>query len=108
MVREGRLELPRRKTLEPKSSASTNSATPAKEMAGIPGFEPGNGGIKTRCLTAWRYPNRNNCLLRMVREGRLELPRRKTLEPKSSASTNSATPALMVATAGLEPATPSL
>ncbi len=26
-------------------------------MAGIPGFEPGNGEIKTRCLTAWRYPN---------------------------------------------------
>ncbi len=28
-----------------------------KELAGIPGFEPGNGEIKTRCLTAWRYPN---------------------------------------------------
>ncbi len=26
-------------------------------MAGVPGFEPGNDGIKTRCLTAWRYPN---------------------------------------------------
>ena len=26
-------------------------------MAGIPGFEPGNAGIKNRCLTAWRYPN---------------------------------------------------
>ena len=26
-------------------------------MAGVPGFEPGNGGIKTRCLTAWRYSN---------------------------------------------------
>ncbi len=28
-------------------------------MAGVPGFEPGNGGIKTRCLTAWRYSNEN-------------------------------------------------
>ncbi len=25
-------------------------------MAGIPGFEPGNAEIKTRCLTTWRYP----------------------------------------------------
>ncbi len=27
-------------------------------MAGAPGFEPGNGGTKNRCLTAWRRPNR--------------------------------------------------
>ena len=26
-------------------------------MAGVPGFEPGNAGIKTLCLTAWRHPN---------------------------------------------------
>ncbi len=26
-------------------------------MAGVSGFEPENGGIKTRCLTAWLYPN---------------------------------------------------
>jgi hypothetical protein len=25
--------------------------------AGVPGFEPGRDGIKTRCLTAWLYPN---------------------------------------------------
>ena len=28
-----------------------------KEMAGAPGFEPGNAGTKNRCLTAWRRPN---------------------------------------------------
>ena len=28
-------------------------------MAGVPGFEPGHDGIKTRCLTAWLYPNKN-------------------------------------------------
>lgn len=22
----------------------------------MPGFEPGNAGIKTQCLTAWRHP----------------------------------------------------
>ncbi len=33
MVRAGRLELPRLSTLEPKSSASTNSATLAQEAA---------------------------------------------------------------------------
>ncbi len=26
-------------------------------MAGVEGFEPPNGGIKTRCLTAWRHPS---------------------------------------------------
>lgn len=26
-------------------------------MAGAPGFEPGYGGTKNRCLTAWRRPN---------------------------------------------------
>ena len=29
-------------------------------MAGVPGFEPGSDGIKTRCLTAWLYPNRED------------------------------------------------
>ena len=28
-------------------------------MAGVLGFEPRDAEIKTRCLTAWRYPNRN-------------------------------------------------
>ncbi len=26
-------------------------------MAGVEGFEPPRGGVKIRCLTAWRYPN---------------------------------------------------
>ena len=26
-------------------------------MAGDPGFEPGNDGVKVRCLTAWLIPN---------------------------------------------------
>src|SRR3954454_5877962 len=25
-------------------------------LAGAPGFEPGNGGTKNRCLTTWRRP----------------------------------------------------
>jgi hypothetical protein len=29
-------------------------------MAGVLGFEPRNGGVKVRCLTAWRYPNRGD------------------------------------------------
>lgn len=28
-----------------------------KTLAGMPGFEPGNGGIKILCLTTWRHPN---------------------------------------------------
>src|ERR1043165_9300082 len=26
-------------------------------LVGVPGFEPGNAGIKIRCLAAWRHPN---------------------------------------------------
>src|ERR1700686_2474537 len=29
---------------------------PLKRLAGAPGFEPGNGGIKIRCLTTWLRP----------------------------------------------------
>ena len=29
-------------------------------MAGAPGFEPGDGGTKNRCLTAWLRPNTNH------------------------------------------------
>lgn len=29
-----------------------------KEVAGVKGFEPLNAWTKTRCLTAWRYPNK--------------------------------------------------
>src|SRR5580700_1195653 len=28
-----------------------------RRLAGAPGFEPGNGGIKIRCLTTWLRPN---------------------------------------------------
>ena len=28
-----------------------------QSMAGVEGFEPPNGGIKTRCLTTWRHPS---------------------------------------------------
>ena len=31
-----------------------------KKMAGVAGFEPAHDEIKTRCLTAWRYPSRVN------------------------------------------------
>ena len=26
-------------------------------LAGMEGFEPPNGGTRTRCLTTWRHPN---------------------------------------------------
>lgn len=32
------------------------------KMAGTVGFEPTHGGIKTRCLTAWRRPKSNQLL----------------------------------------------
>src|SRR5690348_2223193 len=36
--------------------------TASKYMAGVEGFEPPNGGIKTRCLTTWRHPSIANSL----------------------------------------------
>ena len=46
-------------------------------MTGLPGFEPGIHGIKTRCLTAWLQPNDNG-------EGRIrtfELERGRIYSP---------------------------
>ena len=65
-------------------------------MAGAPGIEPGNRGIKTRCLTAWLCPNFSYPERELVRTERLELSRREALEPKSSVSTNSTTSAQQV------------
>ena len=39
----------------PRSKSTTQSTI--EEMAGVLGFEPRYGEIKTRCLTAWRHPN---------------------------------------------------
>ncbi len=103
MVRKKRLELLRLAAPEPKSGASTNFATSAnfvdnlithviEIMAGLPGFEPGYDGIKTRCLTAWRQTYR----IRYIWCGRRDLNPHvlRTLTPEASASTNSATTAL--------------
>ncbi|CDH46644.1 hypothetical protein BN874_540030 [Candidatus Contendobacter odensis Run_B_J11] len=32
------------------------------KMAGPPGFEPGNAGIKIRCLTTWLRPKKSEML----------------------------------------------
>jgi integrase len=39
------------------SACSCIRNRPTSELAGVEGFEPPNGGIKTRCLTTWRHPN---------------------------------------------------
>jgi len=39
------------------SLLSEDDIDPFHELAGVEGFEPPYGGIKTRCLTAWRHPN---------------------------------------------------
>lgn len=33
-----------------------------RALAGVPGFEPGSAGTKTRCLTAWLYPKDNGMI----------------------------------------------
>ena len=70
-------------------------------------------GSKPAALPLGYAPAETAYLLIMVRKERLELSRLAALEPKSSASTNSAIPACtgkvkVVATAGIEPATPAL
>src|SRR5690349_3895768 len=52
-------------------------------LAGVEGFEPPNGGIKTRCLTTWRHPN---CLTvraraEFIQQGRLVQPARDERTP---------------------------
>ena len=46
-------ELTRRTQTQHKQKSASLDAL----LAGVPGFEPGNAGTKTRCLTAWLYPN---------------------------------------------------
>src|ERR1700732_1680413 len=36
---------------------SAHESLQPQNLAGVEGFEPPYGGIKTRCLTAWRHPN---------------------------------------------------
>ena len=67
---------------------------PLKLMAGVQGFEPRMAGSKPAALPLGYTPAETaEFLLAMVRKERLELSRLAALEPKSSASTNSAIPA---------------
>ncbi len=67
-------------------------------MVGEIGFEPTTPWTQTKCATKLRHsPILKTvfiCFKHMVRKERLELSRREALEPKSSVSTNSTTPAL--------------
>ena len=45
-------------------------------LAGVEGFEPPNGGIKTRCLTTWRHPS-SRCGVPVCRRGSSLPPRQK-------------------------------
>ena len=40
------------------TSGCVGGAELREYMAGVAGFEPANAGIKTRCLAAWRHPNK--------------------------------------------------
>ncbi len=76
-------------------------------MAGVPGFEPGNAGIKNRALPLGDTPSVQRFLVNGA-GARLELAHLAAPEPKSGASTNSPLPQKkMVATTGFEPVTPS-
>ena len=49
-------------------------------MAGVPGLEPGNAGIKIRCLTAWLHPN-GTLVLHTRKWMSINPARDKTFEP---------------------------
>ena len=38
-------------------NTSWSKITRVLNLAGMEGFEPPNGGTRTRCLTTWRHPN---------------------------------------------------
>ena len=59
--REGNQEIYRWQSEAPRGYVAIRS--PFMYLAGVPGFEPGNAGIKIRCLTAWRYPNEERTFL---------------------------------------------
>ena len=40
----------------PEMPSSDRRLIRMRNLAGVPGFEPGNAGIKTQCLTTWRHP----------------------------------------------------
>ncbi len=69
-------------------------------MVGETGFEPATPCTQNKCATKLRHSPTIEVLKSfwkklelMVRKERLELSRREALEPKSSVSTNSTTPA---------------
>ena len=53
--------------------APTNKRKCLLLLAGAPGIEPGNAGIKIRCLTAWRRPNKINQRVSTVAENQFVL-----------------------------------
>ena len=57
-------------------------------MAGAGGFEPPNGGIKTRCLAAWRRPN--NCLCYTTVKRLIPLATKTLNLPSAAAATRCA------------------
>ena len=58
LVLRGALEGDSHKTPAKVTLRTTRSSAKwLRSLAGMPGFEPGNGGIKIRCLTTWLHPN---------------------------------------------------
>src|SRR5664279_2194727 len=62
---------------------STNRSN-RKNLAGVEGFEPPYGGIKTRCLTAWRHPNLESTISKATRGRNSSRP--PIFQPKASRS----------------------
>ena len=75
-------------------------------MAGDTGFEPVNDGVKVRCLTAWRIPNKMGRLMGFepTHEGVTVL----CLNHLTTVATTFENKHLMVRPKGLEPLTPAL
>jgi integrase len=68
------------------STAERRPNSEEEKLAGVAGFEPTNGGIKTRCLTTWRHPSISIKPNQRAPEATRARATHSTPEPRNSSS----------------------
>jgi hypothetical protein len=80
-----------------------STTEPRPHMAGDPGIEPGNDGVKVRCLTAWLIPNAFWWGDRGELNPRMSDPQSDALTTSPRPPSNVGIPHVMAGAAGVEP-----